>query len=336
LNLLVAGPDWENDARIDLFEKTMLDRVRTLPGVESASLATDLPLDGGGMGFGELQVAGSSERYQADWNLVSPGYFETMGIPILAGRDFGETDGQGVAIINQTMAKRFWPGVDPIGKQLNTVGRDQTLRVVGLVPDSNTRWVGVPQRPMLYATLHQSSWFRPYLMIRTSNGKSVVPILAPLLHELAPNLPILRAQRMSDIAGMGLMPQRIAAWVAGTMGVVGVILALLGVYGVAAYSVSSRTREIGIRSALGATRNTILKLILREGLMLAVIGLGVGCAASLVLTRMIRGFLWDVSPTDALTFGVISISLGTATLLACYIPARCATRVDPAVVLRHE
>jgi predicted permease len=334
LDLFMAGPNWENGERIDVFEKVMLERVRSLPGVESASLATDLPMDGGGMGFGPLTIPGRPKKYEPDWNLVSSRYFDTMRIPILTGRDFSEADGAGVVIINKMMADQLWPGDNAIGKQLNANGHP--LQVIGVVTNSNTRWVGVPQRPMLYATLRQVTWFQRYLMIRTSDGRSSVPTLRTVLQELAPNLPILRAQAMTDVTGIGLLPQRIAAWVAGGMGLVGVLLALLGVYGIAAYAVTSRTREIGIRGALGATRLAILKLIWREGLILAVAGVTVGCLLSLAVTPVIGGFLWDVSPADALTFGVVSISLAAAALLACFFPALRATRVEPAVVLRYE
>jgi putative ABC transport system permease protein len=312
----------------------MLDRVRRLPGVVSVSLAIDLPMDGGGQRIGPVTLPGRPENYDTDWNLVSSRYFETMEIPILAGRAFTDADGAGVAIINEMMANQLWPGDNAVGKQLS--GNGQPLQVIGVVTNSNTRWVGVPQRPMLYATLRQVTYFQRYLMIRTSDGRSIVPALRIVLQELAPNLPILRALEMTDIVDTGLLPQRIAAWIAGAMGFVGILLALLGVYGVTAYSVTSRTREIGIRSALGATRVAILKLILKEGLILAFVGVTVGCLVSFAVTPVIGSFLLDISPVDTLTFAVVSITIAAAALLACFVPARRATLAEPAVVLRHE
>jgi predicted permease len=342
LNWFIAG--YGENQPVEPFEKALLERVTSLPNVDSASIAVDVPMDGSGIGFNVVTIPGlqSNDRRQgvrnADWNLVSPGYFKTMKIPLLRGRDFTEHDRSGVAIINETMANRYWPGEDPIGKSfIDGEAKDgRPMQVIGIAKDTNTRYVGRPAEPMLYAPLGQYSWPQHYLMIRTIDGTSVAPAVRQIFLDLNPNLPIISVQSMSDLIGVGLLPQRIGAWVATIMGLLGVLLACLGVYGVTALSVTRRSREIGIRTALGARPADILHLAFREGMLLAFGGIAIGCALALALTRFIAGFLFGIGATDGASFVAASVLLAAVTLMACYIPARRAVRVDPTTALRSE
>jgi putative ABC transport system permease protein len=349
LNWFISGYGDRDDADqngqpLQPFEKTVLTRITSLPYVDSASIAVDVPMDGVGEGFNVVTIPGqqsSDARHgvrNTDWNLVSPGYFKTMRIPILRGRDFTESERKGVAIINETMARRFWPGEDPVGKRLydGTPQNGRLMEIIGVVNDTNARYVGVPADPMLYAPLGQYSWPRHYLMVRTTNGTSVVADLRQILSEINPNMPIISVQSMKDLISVGLLPQRIAAWTATAMGLIGLLLASLGIYGVVAFSATSRTREIGIRTAVGANASEILRLILREGVQLAVTGMVVGWVLAFALTRWIAAFLFRVSPTDGVSLVFASGILAGITLLASYLPARRAMKGDPMIALRHE
>jgi predicted permease len=259
----------------------------------------------------------------------------------LRGRDFAATDGDGtpkVAIINEAMAQQLWPGEDPIGKRLynGEIGSTEPMEVIGLVRNIKDKSLGQETEPFIYAPLSQLYIPRQSLVIRTSQAGSVLPAVRQMIQNLNPNLPIISVQSMDEVAAFGLLPQRLALWVTGTMGVIGLLLTSLGIYGVTAYNVGRRTREIGIRVALGARPAAVLKLVLREGLALTAFGLAIGCAAAFALMRLIQGLLFGIAATDAVTFVATSAVFVIVALVACYIPARRAVRVDPMAALRHE
>jgi putative ABC transport system permease protein len=346
LNWFIAGygeDDLAGRQSLEVFEKTLLQRTLALPNVEAASIATDIPMDGSGAGFNIVTIPSlqASDRRggvrNADWNLVSPGYFNSMKIPLLHGRDFTEAERSGVAIINETMARRYWPGQDPIGQRFydGEVRDGRSMEVVGIAKDTNTRYVGLPAEPMIYAPLGQYSFPQHYLMVRTTGG-SVTPQLRQVLLDINPNLPVLSVQSMDEMISIGLLPQRIGAWAGTGMGFVGLLLASLGIYGVTAFSVTRRTREIGVRTALGATPARILRIVFRDGLTLALAGIAIGLAAAWVATRFIGGFLFGIGPADAVSFVTMAGLLAAVTLLATYIPARRATKIDPMAALRHQ
>lgn len=327
---------------LDTFERTLLGRIRALPNVDSASIGVDLPLDGRAIGFNvvtipELRTTDRQGMRNVNWNLVSPGYFRTMRIPMLRGRDFTAAEREGVAVVSETMAQRFWPGEDAIGKQFydGSPQQGRTMQVIGVAKDVNTRYPGRVAEPLLYAPLGQYSWRQHYVMVRTVDGASIVPALRRIFVDLNPNLPIVSVQSMKQIIARGLLPQRIAAWMALIMGLLGALLASLGIYAITAFSVSRRTREIGIRTALGARPGDVLRFVFREGAVLAVAGIAIGTASALALTRLIAGFLFGISPTDTVSFLVTAAVLAVVTLLATYIPARRALTVDPLVALRQ-
>jgi predicted permease len=324
-----------------LFADELLRRARALPGVRSASLAWDLPLDGDGGGLGGVQGPDSQEL-SADWNVVTPGYFASMGIPLLRGRDFTEQDGPAgvaVAIVNETLANRLWPGSDAVGRKLvnpEPGEAPRVLEVVGVARDQKYRSLGDAPRNFVFVPLRQNYLAQMTLALRTEPGAPVVPEVRALLRSMNPYLPILQAQSMEEFAGFSLLPQRLAGWVAGCLGLLGMLLAGTGLYGVTAFSTLQRTREIGIRMALGAEGRDVLRAVLWQGMRLAMAGMVVGLAAALAATRLLGNLLFGVSPQDPLVLGMMTAALAAVALLACYLPARRAAKVDPMTALRCE
>jgi predicted permease len=320
-------------------------RVRALPGVRSAVLAMDLPLDGSRMSRGDVQLPGTPravERRAAptDWNVVTPGFFTTMGVKLIRGRDFTDRDTAGspaVIIVNGTLARRFWGDADPIGRELEVdpgFSRPYRVTVVGVADDAQFVALG-EKTPYVYAPLAQQYIPRISLLVRTS-GASAVPAVRALLREMDPRLPIVGAMPLSELTSIGLVPQRIAAAVAGTLGIVGLLLAALGIYGVTSYAVARRTREIGIRVALGAERSTVVALVVGQGVRLTLVGIAIGCAAAAVGAQVVRSLLLGLSALDPVTFvGAAVLFVGVA-VAASYLPARRAAAVDPIIALRAE
>lgn len=329
------------------FADQLLQRTQALPGVRSASLSWGVPLDGNGRALGGVTAPGyqapdGQRLLEADWNVVTPGYFANMGIPLLRGRDFTAADAKGapgVAIINETLASRLWPGEDPVGKKLENPDGDEDVRVmevVGLARDQKYRSLGDSPRNFVFVPLRQNYFGGLYLTIRSEPGAPVTAEFRSLLREMNPYLPILHSQAMAEYAGVGLLPQRLAGWVAGSLGLLGLLLAGTGLYGVTAFSTSQRTREFGIRMALGAQRSDVLGLVLRQGMKLAGVGVVLGLVLALGAAQVIAGLLFGVSAADPLVLMAVASGLGAVALLATYVPARRATKVDPMVALRYE
>ena len=339
LDLQLASYD---SVRGPQFTQRLLESAARLPGARSVALSAAVPLDGNGLGLGGIEVAGvetpkGRDGWDMDWSVVTPGYFATLGIPIVRGRDFddGDTPGRAeAAIINETFARALFPGQDPIGRTMRNGSR--TLTVVGVARDAKYRTLGEDPRNFIYVPLAQRWFERLTLMVKTEPGAEPTAAIRKLVADLDPALPILRQGSLEEQIGTSLFPQRLALWVAGTLGTVALLLALLGIYGVTAFSVAQRTREIGVRVALGADRARILRLVLRQGVVLAVLGVVIGAAAAAGVTRLVRGLLYGVPPTDAIAFGGAAIVLSLAALAASWIPARRAAAVDPVVALRSE
>ncbi|HEX5475485.1 MAG TPA: ABC transporter permease [Vicinamibacterales bacterium] len=334
------------DAAGIAFARQLVSRARALPGVQGAVIAADLPLDGDRIGFGDVRLPGTSRETRrtappVDWNTVTPGFFRLMHVPLLRGRDFDDRDDAGappVVIVNAALAQRFWGRLDVTGRELVIdTGFDEPRRVTVVGVATNARFVDldVANLPYIYAPLAQEYHPRVSLLVKTS-GTSLVPEVRSLMRELNPQLPIVNAMPMTDVTAIGLVPQRIAASVAGTLGIVGLLLAAIGIYGVTAYAVGRRTREIGIRMALGANRAAVLRLVLRQGLVLTLLGIGIGVVLGALGSGILRGFLLGVSALDPLTFGGAVLLFTVIALTATYFPARRATRVDPISALRQE
>ena len=330
------------------FAETLIERVRALPGVESAALTRQLALDGSGFGLGGIRpedhpLPGDRETLGPDWNIVTPGYFETMRIELAEGRPFRELDRAGapaVAIINQTLANQLWPGERPIGRRIVNPqppdGEDIVLEVVGVEKDRKYRSLGETPRGYIYVPLAQRYSARLNLLVKREDGPSLVPAVRGVVRDLNPNLPVVQAQALADYIAVGLLPQRIALSVAGSLGMVGLLLAAVGIYGVTAYSVSRRTREIGIRIALGAARGDVVRMVLRQGATLAGAGVAAGVVVALVASRAIASLLYGIGPADPLTYATAAAIFAAMTLLASWAPARRAAAIDPMRALRDE
>ena len=334
LDLSLGGYDATTGPR---FARELVGRVRAIPGVRSATLAAMLPLGMGGMGVADITLPGSRELIDADWNVVEPGSFETLRTPLVAGRDFDENDRANapwVAIVNETMARRSWPNQNAIGKTLRE--GEHTVTIVGIARDVKYRSLGDPPRLFLYVPLQQQYVSRMTIVARTTQGQRAAREIRAVVASMNPNLPIVNSQTLEGFAALALMPQRIAASVAGSLGVIGLLLAAIGIYGVTAYMVTTRTREIGIRVALGAERTDVVRMVLRRGMSLVAIGIALGSLLAAAGSRVLGSLLFGVHPIDPVTYATSIILFCAIGLAACYVPARRATEVEATLALRGE
>src|SRR6266852_5486566 len=324
------------------FYRHLVERVRALPGVQSATLARRLPLTLGGIAFANVTIDGYAPAPEEDMRLnyetVGPQYFQTMRIPLVHGRDFDERDGeraQRVVVINETMARRYWPKGGALGQRLKLTG--DWLEIVGIAKDVKNRSLSEAPQPFLYLPLLQDYRSNMILVARTTIDpeKMFQPVRAEVA-ALDPKIPIFGVKTFEEHIGISFFLQRMAATLLSIFGLLALSLAAIGLYGVMAYSVSQRTRELGIRVSVGAERRDIFKLILGQGLAISVVGLLAGLVAALAVTRLTARLLYGISATDPVTFIVIALLLLCVTLLACYFPARRATKVDPMIALRVE
>ncbi|MEK6322865.1 MAG: ABC transporter permease [Acidobacteriota bacterium] len=325
------------------FYQRLIERLTAFPGVELASLAQELYI-GEGYSTTNLVVkdVNDESKVLTEFNTVAPDYFRTMGIALLAGRDFTPADREGaprVVIVDEATARRFWPGTSPLGKQVRVRGAREWAEVVGVVENSKHRISGQSPPPFVY---------EPYLQYQSDNSRMTVlvrhrgdttNVVSAIRHEvqtLDPDLPLQSAMTLTEAVRLATLPLRIANLVATAFGLVGLALAALGIYGLVSYAVNQRTHELGVRVALGAQKRDIFKLVVGHGLKLALLGVIVGLALSLGLTRMLAALLFGVSTTDPVTYLSVSLLLVIVALGACLSPARKAIRTDPMVALRHE
>ncbi len=346
--------DYTDDQAV-VFYKNLLDRIRAMPGVQSASVAFAVPF--GYMGtLGTLTVEGyqpppNQPAPQVNENMISPGYFQTMHIPILRGRDFNESDTKTsprVAIINEAMAKQFWPHEDPIGRKFQSssettksggIVKQVPLEVVGIAKDARFLNVAGAIDPYFFVPLTQDVPPLTTLQVRTSGApESMVPAIESAVDSLAPGLPLFDVQTMDEALDTlnGILLFQFGAALAGALGLLGMTLAVVGVYGVISYSASRRTHEIGIRMALGAQPGDILRMVLRQGIVIILAGVSIGLLLAFVVARSLGNVFVGVSPTDPVTYAGVSLLLMAVALIACWIPARRVMHVDPMVALRYE
>jgi MacB-like periplasmic core domain len=349
LDLWLPQPRFaQRDARARFYDDA-LQRVQALPGVRSAAFVADLPLNGGTDSQG-FHIVGRPDpapgkTYSAGFNIATAGYFETMGIPVKAGREFTDSDRAAttpVIVINETAARTFWPGESPIGRQINLpLSKNMTvvLTVVGVT--GNVRHVGlaVPPRSEIFLNSMQAplNWSWLVLAVRAHGDPALLAESVKVaLHEVNPNVPIERANTLDDVVSRSIVGPRIYAFLLGTFAALAAVLAAIGLYGLISYTVSQRTHELGVRVALGAARTEIVRLVIGQGLRLAVVGALVGLAGAFATTRLLAGLVKGIEPNDPATFGVVTMVLLAAALLAAYLPARRASRVDPMVALRAD
>jgi macrolide transport system ATP-binding/permease protein len=334
-----------NEVQARTFYQRLLDRTRALPGVRSAAYADHLPL-ALEIHVSRAEIEGKpaareEDRPEADRSGAGPGYFTTLGIPILAGRPFDERDGPAaakVAIVNETAAKRFWPGEPPLGKRLRFGGGTGDWRtVVGVARDGKYRTLGEDPRPFVYTPTEQDSSFGRTLVVASDGDeKAMLAQVRREIDALDPNTPIFDIKTMSEHLSVMLFLARMGAALLAAFGGLGLILASMGLYGVVAASVARRTREIGIRMAIGARRGDVLRLVVKEGMALTGTGLAIGLGLSLLASQVLRGLLYGIAPSDPLTFFGVALVLATVALCANLVPARRATEVDPLVALRYD
>jgi macrolide transport system ATP-binding/permease protein len=341
LDLSLNGYD---DARSADFQRRLVERVRALPGVAAASLVSVVPLSLGAERRWSA-VEGYAPRQGEDMEFhdtkVGPGYFETMRVPLVAGRGFTEADragGPGVIIVNQAFARRFWPGQEALGKRVSVTAQEGPwLEVIGVARDGKYVTLGEEPTPFFYLPLRQHPSARVTLVARTADSpERVTAAVRGEIHALDPDLPIESQETVEAHLGFSLLPARIAGAVLGAFGLFGLLLASLGVYGVLAYAVSQRVREIGVRVALGARGADIVGLVLGEGMRLVAIGIGLGLVVALATARLIRGFLYGLSPLDPVTFAGVAGLFAAIAALASYLPALRAARLNPVDALRSE
>ncbi len=357
LKLEPVGSDskWRARSRLTTFYGELLRRVESLPGVRSASLVAYSPMSPREwlvMGDGPesrsvVTVPGytpqpGEEKY-THWMQVYPGSFATLGIPLLAGRDFGSRDDQQaprVAVINESMARHFFGSENPIGRRFGLPNGG--VEIIGVAKDAKYRSLREQWRPMFYMPFAQPGSDRAQmtLIVRTTGEHTdVAPIAAVMQREaraLDPGMPMFQVETLAAQLDASLAQERLVATLSSVFGLLALLLACIGLYGVMAYDVARRTPEIGIRLALGAQTGAVLRLALKQGMRLALLGVALGLAAAFALTRLLASLLFGVSATDPLTFVAIALLLSFVALLACWMPARRATKVDPMVALRHE
>jgi putative ABC transport system permease protein len=329
------------------FYQQLLEKVAALPGVKAAAVDNNVPFSGfrGEENFG---VAGQPEPRKgeeptAEIHGVSPDYFRTMGIPILRGRAIGPDDLTGkplVMIIDEGLARRVFPDRDPIGQQLYFWDEERRTHytIVGIVPTVRHGEVGVaPALPQLYYSAAQGSELQMTLLVKTQGEPgALLPSVRSAMRFLDPQLPTFAVRTMDEAVSASLGRQRLAATLVGGFSLLALFLAALGLYGVLAYSVTQRTREIGIRIALGSPRGDIFRLVLRQAMIMVGIGIVLGLTLAVGCGPLFRHFVYGVAPHDPLTILVAATVLAVIALLACWIPARRAIGVDPMVALRHE
>ncbi len=319
-----------------------LERLSAMPGVEVVSLTSHVPLalDGGRRG---TTIEGYSPQLGEDmefWSAgVGPGYFDALRLPLQRGRGIGAGDvfgGPGVAVVNQTFARRYLGGGDPLGRRLSFGGDEGPwLAIVGVARDAKVLTLGEAPRPFIFSALMQSDESDATLLLRTTGDPAALaPAAREALLQLDRRLPVFGTRTLDAQLGLALLPARLAGLVLGCVGAFALALSAIGLYGVIAWSVARRTRELGLRMALGAARADVLRLVLRQGLSLCALGLALGLAALLALGQLLRGFLYGIGPADPPALAGASALLAAAALVACLLPARRATRVDPAVAQR--
>ncbi len=323
------------------FDQRLLERVRALPGVKSATLADFSPLSftiHSRDVLPEGYVPQPHESMEIDRGNVAPDYFQTLRTPLMAGREFTLHDdarSQPVVIVNQEFCKRYWPGQDPLGRKIVTNG--QSLTVIGVAQNAKYRLLRYPPEPAIFLPLYQHYQDQLTIHLRVAGAPGAfAPAVKRIVTEMNPHLPLFHVTTLRASMQFGSLFERIAATLVGSFGLLALLLAAVGIYGVVAFATRQRTHEIGIRIALGAGRRDVLRLVVGQGLKLALIGVSVGIAAALVLTQFLASRLYGVKPADPLTFIAVSLILIAVTLAACYIPARRAAKVDPMVALRNE
>jgi predicted permease len=349
VHLALSDPYLRSNAAFGQFCKQILDRVRVLPGVISVGMVNRLPLAGQNQ-TGSVDFEGTDLPRDAqgmlqignfDWRTASPDYFKTLGIPLVEGRFFEEADAADrprVSIVDERVARVVWPNQSAIGKRLRIGGpRAPWFEVVGVVGHVRHDGLATDQRPQVYWNYHQRLQPRMALAVRTQGDAALLTrSVIAAIHDVDPEQPVYDVRTMDEVVERSLSEEWLMTSLLSLFAVIAVVLASIGIYGVVSYSVGLRTREIGVRMALGSERREIVAMIVRHGAMLAAIGGAIGIAGSLLLGRVLRGLLYGITPTDIVSFTSAAFLIFIVALVASFIPARRASKLDPMIALRHD
>ena len=343
----LPGSRYEESASIARFHRELIDTVEGAPGVEAAGVMSVLPLSGDGAN-GRLGVRGAGEPYaDAEYRVASGGAFEALGIPLLRGRLFERTDRADtphVVVVNRAFAEQVWPGESPLGQQINSGGMerawgpDDWATVVGVVGDVRDRGLDRPIRPTVYfdALQRPDRTASGTLLVRATGAPEATGAAArAAVRQVDPNVPT-EVASMERVIWSSVSQRRFSVTLLGGFAALALILSLVGIYGVVAYTVGRRRRELGIRLALGATPARVQGLVLKESMVPVGLGLVVGAAGALAVTRVLQSLLFEVRPGDPATFTAVAVTLGIAALAASYVPARASARIDPVETIREE
>ena len=325
-------------------ERNLIDRVSRVNGVEAAATSSSLPLERGLRDGMDIVAGGEKRHIGVEVRAVSPGYFRTLGITVLRGRAFNNTDiaaSQRVLIVNQTLARAYGPDSDPMSQ----IASGNKAQVVGVVSDVKEIGLDQPVRPTLYVPVPQLSdgltkavdrWFLTSCLIRARNAAGLKTALSEAVHDVDPTLPVAGIRPVDAVVAASMSKQRFVAFLMTAFAGIALLLSALGIYGVLSYQVKQRTAELGVRLALGATRQEVIRLVVKEGMSLTILGLALGLIASLAFGRLLSGMLFGLTARDPLTLTVIVVLLAAVALIACAAPAFKASRIDPVTALRYE
>jgi putative ABC transport system permease protein len=343
---LMPGKYKPGEPRAQVFRQAV-EKIQAVPGVEAVGGVLSMPLGGDTLNVGRSYIREGrpftpEESANATYLVITPNYFRALQIPLAGGREFTDQDNDQttkVVIVNQTMARRLWPGESPIGKRI-TIWRDEKFprEIVGVVGDTKASLDTDAGAQMYVPYAQDANWGSLTLAMRTttSDPASLAPAVRSEIRSLDKSLPVYNVKTMDEVLATSVADRRTSMLLFSTFAVVAMLLSMIGIYGVTAYYVTQRTHEIGIRMALGAQLRDVMKLVLKRGVTLALIGVAVGVAGALALTRLLSTLLFGVTAVDLATFATVSLGLIAVAILACYIPARRATKVDPLVALRYE
>jgi predicted permease len=337
VDLFAAGYD---KPRALNFRDQLIDRARALPGVRAAAFSMALPFSYGGYPSAQISVVGyvpgPDEQPNVEFNAVSPGYFSTVGISVLSGREFTRADDEKsglVAVVNEAMAAKYWPGRNPVGEHIQN--KNQSIQIVGLAKNSKYGAIRETPKPFYYVPMRQYVSVTGILYLQTPLSPTVMaPAIAREIRAVDPMLAPMETITMREQVDRRNFTQRLAFALLGVFGGLAVVLAAIGLYGVMSYAVSQSKRELALRMALGAGASNLLRLVMSQGLMLTAGGVALGAIAALALTRLMGDMLYKVSPRDPLSFGAALLVMTIVSMAASFLPAWRATRTDPARVLR--
>jgi putative ABC transport system permease protein len=344
-SLSLASVRYEKDEQITRFYDQLIERARALPGVESVGAVAPLPLGGNNISFSFVLLdrpePPPGQGVSASARFVTPDYFRAMGIPLRKGRVFNDQDRRDAPaklVVNEAFARRFLTGEEPLGKRLRLGYNDIEAEIVGVVGDVRGNSLSVPGSPEYYIPESHGAWSDMSLVVRTStpDPASLTPALRAAVREMDKDQPLYEVRTMGALVTRSVARQRFSMTLIGVFAALALALAAVGIFSVMSYLVAQRTHEIGIRMALGAQGRDILRLVVGHGMTLTLVGVALGLAGAFALTRLMSSLLYGVSATDPATFGGVAALLAAVALLACYVPARRATKVDPMVALRHE